>query len=55
MENDCILGCQRIPESQKSISDQMDSHYVGLEHSKKPKIFSEKWRLALPLAPSSFI
>ena len=37
-----IIGCQRIPECQKSISDQMDSHYVGLEDSKKPKIFSKK-------------
>ena len=50
-----VLGCQRIPESQKSISDQIDSHYVGLEDSKKPKFFSEKLRLALSLAPSSFI
>ena len=36
------LECQRIPESQKSLSDQMNSNYMGLEDSKKPRIFSEK-------------
>ena len=50
-----FIGCQRIPKCQKSKRDQMDSHYMGLEDSKKPNIFSKKWRLALPLAPSSFI